>query len=128
MRRIRILLVEDNAVISELVAELLAVLGHEVCGTATTESDAIDAAGVHTPDLMIVDVYLRVGTGVAAMEIIHRRTAMPHIFMTGGSRHIIPKEAIVLHKPFGSAELTTALDSVAWQIAPASPGSADRLP
>ena len=124
MRRIRILLVEDDAIISELVAELLAVLGHDVCGTAVTELEAIDAAGVHTPDLMIVDVYLRAGSGVSAMSIIHRRTAMPHIFMTGGPRHIIPKDAVVLHKPFGLASLTRALDSVAWQIAPALPGSA----
>ena len=58
------------------------------------------------------------------MSTIHRRTAMPHIFMTGGSRHTIPKDSIVLHKPFGTAELTKALDCVVWQIAPAAPGPA----
>ena len=122
-KRIRILLVEDDETISGLIAELLTELGHDVCGTATTESDAIDAAGVHVPDLMIVDVYLRVGNGVSAMNTINQRAAMPHIFMTGGSRHVIPKNAIVLHKPFGSADLTKALETVDWQTAPAIAGS-----
>ena len=116
MRRIRILLVEDDAVISDLIAELLAALGHEVCGTAGTELEAIDAAGIQAPDLMIVDVYLQVGNGISAMKIIRRRTAMPHIFMTGGPRDIVPKDAVVLHKPFGTVDLTRALESVTCQI------------
>lgn len=128
MKRIRILLAEDDAIISELIAERLALMGHDVCGTAATELEAIDAARLHSPDLMIVDVYLRVGTGVSAMKIIRRRTAMPHIFMTGGPRHIIPKDAIVLHKPFGTAELTHALQRVAWQIFPTASGSSDLQP
>ena len=118
-RPLRILLVEDDATIGELVAELLALLGHEVCGIATTERGAIAAAGLHTPDLMIVDVYLRAGTGISAMEVIQRQTAaMPHIFMTGGPRHVIPNDAIVLHKPFGAAGLTEALERVVGQVAP----------
>ena len=122
MRRLRILLVEDDAVISALVVQILDELGHDVCGTARTEAEAIDAAARHAPDLMIVDAYLRVGNGVSAMETILRRTAMPHFFMTGGLRQIIPPQATVLYKPFGRAGLKTALDRVAGQIA-ALPGS-----
>ncbi len=117
MRRLRILLVEDDAVISALVAEVLAELGHDICGTARTELEAIDAAARHAPDLMIVDAYLKAGSGVSAMNAILRRTAMPHIFMTGGPRQIIPANATVLYKPFGRIGLTAALDSVARQIA-----------
>jgi len=57
---------------------------------------------------MIVDVYLLVGDGVSAMSIINRRTTMPHIFITGGSRQIIPKDSIMPHKPFGTADLMSA--------------------
>ena len=111
------MLVEDDAVISALVTDVLAELGHDVCATARTESEAIDAAAWHAPDLMIVDAYLQAGSGVSAMNAILQRTAMPHIFMTGGSRQIIPPHATVLHKPFGTAGLTAALDRVAGQIA-----------
>lgn len=113
MRILRILLVEDDEAITAVVAEVLAELGHQVCGTATTEAEAVDAAVHHAPDLMLLDVYLRVGSGVAAMASILRRTAMPHIFMTGGSRQGIPANANVLYKPFGVAGLAAALDYAA---------------
>jgi CheY-like chemotaxis protein len=117
MKRLRILLLEDDVVISTLIAELLAEMGHDVCATARTELEAVAAAERHAPDLMIVDVVLHMGGGVAAMDAILRRTAMPHIFMTGGSRQSIPAGETVLYKPFGAAGLTAALAGVAWKIA-----------
>ncbi len=128
MKRMRILLVEDDTDLSELIAELLAVLGHDVCGTAVTELEAIDAAGFHTPDLMLVDVHLQGGNGVSAMNVIHRSTVMPHIFMTGGSRQVIPKGSIVLHKPFGTADLTRALESLTWPVGPGAHASVNPQP
>ncbi len=128
MRRLRILLVEDDAVIGALVVEILAGLGHDVCATAKTESEAINAAARHVPDLMIVDAYLQAGSGVAAMDAILRHTAMPHIFMTGGPRQIIPPKATVLYKPFGTVQLTAALQSVAEQIAALRGGPAHAQP
>ncbi len=128
MRVLRILLVEDDAAISAVVAEVLAELGHQVCGTATTEAEAVDAAVHHAPDLMILDVYLRVGNGVAAMDSILQRTAMPHIFMTGGSRRGIPASANVLYKPFGVAGLAAALDCAAGQFVATGGGLAHSEP
>jgi CheY-like chemotaxis protein len=117
MIRLRILLIEDDAVISGMLAELLAVLGHEVCGTAETELGAVAAAARHAPDLMIVDANLRAGSGISAMDAILRLTPMPHIFMTGGSQLAIPANATLLRKPFGLAGLKVALDGAARQIA-----------
>lgn len=110
MRPLRILLVEDDAVISALLTELLAEYGHQVCGTATTEMAAVAAAAQHAPDLMIVDAHLQAGSGVSAMRTILRHSAMPHIYMTGGSRQSIPADAVVLQKPFGKAGLLSALE------------------
>lgn len=110
---LRILLVEDDALISALLSELLTDCGHRVCGIAKTEMEAVAAAGWHSPDLMIVDAYLQAGSGVSAMRSILLHTAMPHIFMTGGSRQCIPVDAVLLHKPFGKADLTVALKRVA---------------
>lgn len=90
MTRLRILLVEDDAVISALLAELLTGVGHAICGTATTETEAVAAALRHAPDLMIVDVRLRDGNGVSAVETILRRSAMPHVFITGGMHRTFP--------------------------------------
>ena len=117
---LRILLVEDDGNVSALMVELLTEMGHDVCNVATTEPEAVAAAERLSPDLMIVDIRLRVGGGVPAMATILRRTAMPHIFMTGGSRQGIPDNAAILHKPFGALGLTAALDSIASQITPAT--------
>ncbi len=120
MKRLRILLVEDDGNISALIVELLADMGHDVCSIATTEREAVTEAERHSPDLMIVDVRLREGGGVPAMATILRRIAMPHIFMTGGSRQGIPDNAPVLQKPFGPTLLAVALASIASQIAAAT--------
>jgi CheY-like chemotaxis protein len=117
MRRLRILVVEDNAFISTLIEEVLADLGYDVCGIAGTELGAIEAGARLVPDIMIVDVGLPHGSGVSAMDTILRLTDMPHIFMTGDYHRTVPADATVLLKPFGIIGLTVALESVVWQVA-----------
>ncbi len=117
MTGLRIVLVEDNAQISALLAELLIALGRKVCVTATTEVEAVAAAARHGPDLMIVDAQLQAGSGISAMDTILRLTAMPHFFITGGARRIFPVGATVLLKPFGKVSLMAALDCVTGQSA-----------
>lgn len=125
---LRIVLVEDNAQISALLAELLAALGHEVCATATTEVEAVAAAARHGPDLMIVDAHLQAGSGISAMDTILRLTAMPHFFITGGPRRIFPTGATVLLKPFSKVSLMAALDSVTGQSAALASGKTPAEP
>jgi two-component system, response regulator PdtaR len=69
-RSLRVLIVEDDAIISMLLAELLAELGYDVCATAATEAEAVAAAIRDKPDLMIVDARLRGGSGVSAVAEI----------------------------------------------------------
>jgi len=64
---LRILLVEDEAMLGLLFSVMIESLGHVVCGVATTETGAVQAAADLNPDLMIVDVGLGRGDGVAAM-------------------------------------------------------------
>lgn len=56
---LRVLVVEDDALITMLYAELMTEMGHVVCAIETIEADAVAAATRHKPDLMIVDVGLR---------------------------------------------------------------------
>jgi CheY-like chemotaxis protein len=44
MQPLRVLLVEDDALIGVLLARLLRGMGHEVCDTAATEAAAVTAA------------------------------------------------------------------------------------
>ncbi len=110
MKALRVLVVEDNALVGILLGELLADLGHEVCAIVRTEADAVLAAGRDAPDLMIVDMELAQGTGASAMQSILQTTVMPYVFMSGGSQHSMPRGATLLQKPFGELSLVNALE------------------
>ena len=105
----RVLVVEDNAMIGPLLAETLTGLGYEVCGVEATEAGAVAAAARHRPDLMIVDVNLAEGTGTAAMEKITRAAPVPHLFMSGYARQAAVPGAVLLTKPFREADLVRAI-------------------
>ncbi|MDQ4060921.1 MAG: response regulator [Pseudomonadota bacterium] len=85
-RSLRVLIVEDDSLIALFLELLLQELGHDVVGVARSGSTAIEAAGEHRPDLVLMDVRLaghRDGAEVAAE--IRWRFGIPAIFMTAQS-------------------------------------------
>jgi DNA-binding NtrC family response regulator len=110
---LRVLIVEDEAMIAMLLGEVLSEMGHEVCATAATEDTAVAAAFRHKPDLMIVDEWLRQGSGISAMAEINRSGYIPHIFVTGDpfiSQSLRPG-TIAIQKPFTISDLMKAVRS-----------------
>jgi CheY-like chemotaxis protein len=112
MKVLRVLVVEDNAIIGMLLAEMLAEMGHHVCGVEMTEAAAVAAAARWRPDLMIIDARLGDGSGVAAMRAILRAGPMPHLFISGAEVETDSPDAIVLYKPFHEQQLARAMDRV----------------
>lgn len=111
---LRILIVEDDFMIGTHLAEMLEGMGHEVCAVVATEADAIAAADRCMPDLMIVDAWLRSGSGIAAVEAICRRRHVPHVFVSGdvaGVRAVLPT-VIVVEKPFRADVLVRVIQRV----------------
>ena len=110
---LRVLIVEDEAMIAMLLAEVLSEMGHEVCATAATDDAAVAAAFRHKPDLMIVDEWLRQGSGISAVAEITRSGYIPHVFVTGDP--LIGKSlgpgTITIQKPFTISELVKAVKS-----------------
>lgn len=111
MKALRVLVVEDDALIGELLAEMLEGMGHDVCAMEATEADAVAAAARLGPDLMIVDVRLREGSGVGAVEEILRAGPIPHVFVTGDISRILALRpgAVVIQKPFREADLARGI-------------------
>jgi two-component system, response regulator PdtaR len=110
---LRVLVVEDEAMIALLLAEVLSEMGHEVCATAATEDAAVAAAVRHKPDLMIVDEWLRQGSGISAVAEINRSGYIPHVFVTGDpfiSQSLRPG-TIAIQKPFTIPDLMKAVQS-----------------
>lgn len=111
MSALSILVVEDEAIIGMLLSEVLTDMGHQVCAVVAAEDEAVAAAELHHPDLLIVDAGLAVGSGVAAVDTILASRFVPHVFTTGNALKVrLQKpDAVILEKPFHEAELAEAI-------------------
>ncbi len=110
MRPLRVIIVEDNAVIGMLLSEMIVAMGHEVCALERTEQDAVSTTLRCCPDLMIVDAWLGEGSGIAAVEAVLRTRSVPHIFMSGAAVDLPRSDSIVLRKPFLESDLERAIE------------------
>jgi len=108
---LRVLVVEDDALIGILLAETLEEMGYEVCAIEATEADAVAAAARYKPDLMIVDAWLGDGTGISAVDKVLRTGFIPHLFVSGDLARIKPlrPDAVMLQKPFNETSLASAI-------------------
>jgi CheY-like chemotaxis protein len=111
MTALRVLVVEDDAVIGMLLAEMLEDMGHDVCAVEATEANAVIAAARWHPDLMIVDVRLGEGSGVAAVEEIHRAGPVPHVFVSAdlSTVRLLRPNAAMLQKPYREVDLARVI-------------------
>ena len=111
MNMLRILVVEDDAMVAMFLSMTLEQMGHNVCAIEATEWGAVKAASALRPDLIIVDAGLSSGDGVSAMERILEAGPMPHIFASGDLARVTARrpDALVIQKPFNEAELEQAI-------------------
>jgi DNA-binding NtrC family response regulator len=111
MKPLRILVVEDDAMIAMLLADMFAAMGHDVCAIEATEAGAVAAALRCRPDLMIVDARLGDGSGISAMEEILRIGFVPHVFISGDilSVRALKPDAVAIQKPFDESDLVRAI-------------------
>lgn len=79
---VRILLVEDDPDQAALISQLLAREGYTVSSVATG-AKAVDAAEIHEPHLVFMDIGLEGGMdGVEAAVLVRKRTGLPVVFLT----------------------------------------------
>jgi two-component system, response regulator PdtaR len=111
MPSMRILIIEDEAIIGMLLSKVLIGMGHTVIAVVGTESAATALAAEHLPDFLIVDAGLTTGNGISAVDNILTNRFIPHIFTTGDLLKVrqIKPEAIILEKPYHETELAEAI-------------------
>jgi two-component system, response regulator PdtaR len=111
MTPLRILVVEDDANVASVLAELLEMQGHCICAITATEDDAVAAAFQFTPEMMIVDVKLREGNGLDAVDRIQGRRLVAHVFVCVDALRIrtLRPRATVIQKPYFERDLNTAI-------------------
>ena len=112
MKRLRILVVEDDAMIAFLLGEILSGMGHDVCAVEASEDDAIAAALRCRPDLMIVDEHLGHGSGLRVVDAVLENGAVPYLFVSGDIKRIqrVRPHAVIVEKPYFEADLARAIE------------------
>jgi CheY-like chemotaxis protein len=82
----KILVVEDEGILSLNIKRYLTRFGHDICGIAENGQDAVDLAVRHRPDLILMDVRLREEMdGVEAALRIRSFLDCPILFTTAFS-------------------------------------------
>jgi PAS domain S-box-containing protein len=108
----RLLIVEDETITAADIEDTLKDCGHQVVCTVATEQAALDAAELHKPDLVLMDIRLKGGNDGtrAAREILHR-FGIASVFLTAHAEDETLEKAKAANplgyivKPFTSREL-----------------------
>ena len=107
----KILIVEDEAMVAMSLQFLLQVEGHHVVGTADDVASAVAAAEADRPDLAFVDIQLAQGASGFTVAEELRKLNIVCIFLTGNPPpRPMPELALgCLAKPYSDPALTAAI-------------------
>ncbi len=109
-----VLIIEDEALISMQLEELVEGLGHTVCGTATTRDEAAAIVASRKPGLVLADIQLADGSsGIDAVNDILDEFSVPVIFITAYPEKLLtgdrPEPTYLVTKPFLEAAVKAAI-------------------
>lgn len=112
----RVLVVDDEFFISNLLTAYVEEMGLQVCGVAATADDAARLAQEHRPEVVLMDVRLQgAKDGVDAALAIHHTVGSKVIFITGSSepstmaRIRLDHPSSVLFKPVTEQQVQQAI-------------------
>lgn len=107
----RLIFVEDDAVIRDLIVECLQEQGYDVVEAATAEEAIQHLAGACAPNLVVTDIDLGAGrSGLEFADWVHERWPELNVIFASGcldrlnGRALDPRETC-LAKPFRSRKL-----------------------
>lgn len=114
----RVLLVEDEVLVRDMVRTFLERAGYDVVAHATAEEALAGGGGVGA-DLLLTDVMLRGKTGVELAQVLReRRPNLKVVYMSGNVADPVARESVVspgacfLAKPFTRTMLLEAVRSL----------------
>ena len=112
--RTKVLIIEDEPLISMQLDGLVTDLGHEVVGTAATRSQAIEMFREHPAGLVLADIQLADGSsGIDAVEDLLRMGDVPVIFITAYPEKLLtgerPEPTYLVTKPFQESTVRAAI-------------------
>lgn len=117
MKKARILIVEDEAIVAEDLENLIIDFGYEIVGSVVGADDAVQQAIEHRPDLILMDIVLRGNkNGIDAANEIKDMLKIPIIFLTAYSDLKLIEEAkntepyAFIVKPFQDKQVIASIE------------------
>ena len=109
-----VLIIEDEPLISMQLEDLVRGLGHDICGTAATRTQAQEVVAEKTPGLVLADIQLADGSsGLDAVDDILSMGSVPVIFITAYPERLLtgdrPEPTYLVTKPFQEATVRAAI-------------------
>jgi two-component system response regulator LytT len=122
MAKTSILVVEDESIVAKDIQHSLKKLGYSVPSVENSGEDAIDSAGQHRPDLILMDIMLKGEiSGIEAAQQIKDRYQIPVIFLTAYADESTLSKAKVTEpygyiiKPFKEIDLHTSIEMALYK-------------
>ncbi|MGD0060374.1 MAG: response regulator [Verrucomicrobiia bacterium] len=118
-KKLRVLVVDDQPAVCEVVADTIAYAGHEIVGKAKDGVEAVSLAKELQPDLVVMDIAMPRMNGVDAMKaILGAKSAKRVLLMSGEYRSLgVTREEMMregaagfMEKPFNVSDLFELLD------------------
>src|SRR5690606_847923 len=109
-----VLIIEDEPLISMQLEDLVRSLGHEICGTAATRTQAQQGVAEKTPGLLRADIQLADGSScLEAVDDILAIASVPVIFITAYPERLLtgdrPEPTYLISKPFQEDTVRAAI-------------------
>jgi DNA-binding NarL/FixJ family response regulator len=118
-RKLRVVVVDDQPAVCEVVADTIEYAGHEIVGKGRDGVEAVSLAKELQPDLVVMDISMPRMNGVDAMKaILAAKSARRVLLMSGEYRSLgVTREEMMregaagfMEKPFNVSELFELLD------------------
>ena len=113
---IKILVIDDDAVVRDVIGEMLASAGYEVV-TAATAAEALELFIDEEIRLVVTDIVMPDMSGLELLEAMRlHRPSLPIVLVTGANTHDNLSEALtrgadgLVAKPFTQTELQEAVE------------------
>jgi diguanylate cyclase (GGDEF)-like protein/PAS domain S-box-containing protein len=117
MRKVQILVVEDENIVAKDLQQRLKALGYEIPAVASSGEEAVRKAEESQPDLVLMDIRLKGNMdGVETADIMRRKFNIPVVYLTAyADNHTLQRAKITepfgyILKPFEERELHTCIE------------------
>lgn len=121
--KMKVMIVEDDAIIGMDIEHRVRRLGYEVTGVADNAEEAVELAADSKPDIALMDIRLRGDIdGIDTARMLKEQFALPVIFITAYSDLKMRSRALDLNpagyivKPIREVELKNTLEEARRQI------------